>query len=129
MPHTERTTPVPSRASLNGPFVDYISLTDASQGVTDWYKVPPSRSFVSVTIEITSGETWTSGTIVEPQWGLKVTDADDCFAVTYVPAVQFTSTVNSLAEIRASGRSYIRLKTTTATSGDDPGAKVILEFF
>ena len=112
-----------------GPFVDKISLTDTNQGYTEWYQVPVGRSLVSVTIEVTSGKLWTSGTIVDMQWGLRVTDADDCFAVTYSPTVQFTSTQTSRSSISAIGRGWVRLKTTTATSGDDPGAKVILEFF
>ena len=129
MPHVEPTAASVVRTNPSGPFVDQISLTDTNTGVTDWYKVPAGRSLVSVSIEVTSGQAWTSGTIIDMQWGLKVTDADDCFAVTYNPTVQFTSSINSRPAIAALGRGYVRLKTTTATSGDDPGAKVILEFF
>ncbi len=129
MPHAELSTQTEIRANPNGPFVDYISLTDTTQGTTNWYRVPVGKSLVSVTIEVTSGKVWTSGTLVDMQWGLKVTDADDCFAVTYSPAVQFTSTKTSIPSIAATGRGWVRLKTTTATSGDDPGAKVILGFF
>ncbi len=110
-------------------FVDYIDLADTSKGFTKWYKVPLGKSLVSVTIEVTSGEVWSSGTLVDMQWGLKVTDADDSFAVTYSPAVQFTSTKTSIPAISTMGRGWVRVKTTTATSGDDPAAKVILGFF
>lgn len=107
---------------------DHLDLTDAVNGHTRWYRVPPGKSLVSVSIQITDGQVWQTA-VVDMQWALKATDADDCFAVTYSPAVQFTTSVNSRAAIGVTGSGYIRLKTTKAGNGDDPKAKVILDFF
>ena len=109
--------------------VRYIDLADVVQGYTAWAEVPPGKAVFSASIEITSGKSWTSGTIVEPQWALIPTSADHGFAVTYIPSIQFTSTVQSRPGISCRDRGWVRLITTTATSGDDPAAKVIIAFF
>ncbi len=109
--------------------VDCIDLTDTTQGYTNWVRVPRGKTLFSVTIEVTSGHTWSSGTIVEPQWALIPTDIDHGFAVTYDPAIQLTSAQQSRPGIAALARGWVRLKTTAATSGDDPAAKTIIDFF
>ena len=108
--------------------VDYIDLTDASQGYTSWQQVPRGKALVSVAIEPTAGQTWSSA-IVSMQWALIPTDADHGFAVTYDPAVDFTATTRSRPAVQAFARGWVRQRTTVAESGSDPAAKVVSRFF
>ena len=108
--------------------VDQIDLTDATSGSTEWHRVPLGKHLVSISIEKGSTFTWASA-VADMQWGLKVTDSDDCFAVTYSPVVQFTTSLNSQRAIAVNASGYIRVKTSTAESGADPAAKMILDFF
>lgn len=124
MAHTEATN-VASRPDLV--IVDKIDLTSASNGYTEWHRVPVSRNLVSISIEKGTNFTWASA-VADMQWALKATDIDDCFAVTFSPAIQFTTSANSRASIPVRGAGYIRIKTTTAESVGDPAAKVLIAF-
>ena len=108
--------------------VDSIDLTDATNGATRWRRVPLGKHLVSISIRKGSSFSWASA-VADMQWSLMPVDADHAFAVTYSPAVQFTTSVNSKRSIGVNSAGYIRVKTSTAEDGGDPNATVLMGFF
>lgn len=106
--------------------VEQIDLTDEGD-VTKWFKVPPGRNKMSVDIVITSGASWSTAK-VQPQWTLMAHDTAHENAVTFKPTVTFDTDTSAHPSISVTGKPDVRLRTTTAASGADEAAKVIVRF-
>ncbi len=108
------------------PMIDYIDLTREGD-VTSWFEVPFTRNKMSVDIVLSSGASWSTAK-VQPQWALMAHDTLHENAVTFKPTVTFDTDTSAHPSISVTGKPHVRLRTTTAASGADEAAKVIVGF-
>ncbi len=96
-----------------------INLT-ADGAYSEWIWTA-GKFLLSADIQPLSAFTWSTA-IIGLEWS--ITKDDFTNAVTFIPAVTFTSSIKSRANINISGLPYVRFVVTTAEGANDPNAKI-----